>query len=777
MTELLRQFYDFGPFRLDTVKQRLLRDGVPVPLKPKDFEMLLALVEQRGRVLEKEDLLRRVWPDQIVEEANLTVHMSALRKALGERANEHGYILTIPGRGYRFVAEVREIEDAGDELAVERQAISPKIVADEDAGAERSLAEAGAAGPEVLRMADDRPPVIWPAGERTALIHAARRESTAAPIAAVDRSVPNRRRHTRVAVVVLICAAALAATAVGLYLLFSGKRPAGRFQAMKITRLTTTGRAVDASISPDGRYVVYAMSEEEGQSLWLKQISADSNVRITTPADVAYAGLTFSRDGESIYYTLHEKKHPTGALYQMPVLGGPPRKLIDHLNSPITFSPDGKHLAFVRIYPAQGEITLLLTNADGTGERKLASRKLLDGFSQSGPAWSPDGKVIVCGAGGSSGGYYVNVIEVRVEDGVTRLVTSHKWADVNRLVWFADGSGLVLSAVEQASWELPQLWHLSYPGGEVTRITNDLHKYAQSTLSLTDDSSAMVTLQSQLISNIWVAPEEDAGRARQITFGAVGKYDGLYGLSWTPEGRIVYGAFSGDSQVMWIMNADGTGQKQLTPEGHVESLPTVTPDGRHIVFHSNRTGSFNIWRVDIDGSNLLQLTRGGENFQPHCSPDNQWVVYRSWSDGIGTLWKVPIDGGEPVRLTDKPSSWPVISPDGKLIACSYFDEQLSPGWGLAVIPFEGGPPLKTFELPPTATLWNSLRWAPDGDGLDYRDNRRGIWRQPLMGAAPTKVAAFETERIHNFAWSSDGKQLALTRGTTVDDIILIRDFK
>ena len=153
------------------------------------------------------------------------------------------------------------------------------------------------------------------------------------------------------------------------------------------------------------------------------------------------------------------------------------------------------------------------------------------------------------------------------------------------------------------------------------------------------------------------------------------------------------------------------------------------------------------------------------------------MVYRAWSDGIGTVWKVPIDGGEPVRLTDKPSAWPVVSPDGKLISCSYFDEQESPNWQLAVIPFEGGRPVKTFELPLTATLWNSLRWAPDGSALDYRDTRGGVWRQPLAGGAPEKLPGFETELIHNFIWSRDGKQLAFARGTAVNDIILIRNFK
>src|SRR5215475_12642594 len=104
-------FYEFGPFRVDTVKYVLTREGEVVPLSLKAFEILLALIEHRGQVLEKNELLKRVWPNTVVEENNLARNISALRKALDEQPNEHRYILTIPGHGYRFVANVREVED------------------------------------------------------------------------------------------------------------------------------------------------------------------------------------------------------------------------------------------------------------------------------------------------------------------------------------------------------------------------------------------------------------------------------------------------------------------------------------------------------------------------------------------------------------------------------------------------------------------------------------------------------------------------------------------
>jgi DNA-binding winged helix-turn-helix (wHTH) protein len=118
---------EFGPFRLDAAEHLLLRDGEPVPLTPKAFDLLVALVERHGHLLEKEDLLKKVWPDTFVEETNLASNISQLRKALGEGENGHRYIETVPKRGYRFVASVKTIKFEGEEGAVDARAGSQEI--------------------------------------------------------------------------------------------------------------------------------------------------------------------------------------------------------------------------------------------------------------------------------------------------------------------------------------------------------------------------------------------------------------------------------------------------------------------------------------------------------------------------------------------------------------------------------------------------------------------------------------------------------------------------
>src|SRR5262249_46694358 len=118
-----RVFYEFGSFSLDSSKRLLMSRRESLALTPKAFDTLLVLVEHAGQVMEKEELLRLVWTDTVVEEGNLTFNIHALRKALGERPSEHKYILTVPGRGYCFVADTRmvsaESEPSGSEIAPE----------------------------------------------------------------------------------------------------------------------------------------------------------------------------------------------------------------------------------------------------------------------------------------------------------------------------------------------------------------------------------------------------------------------------------------------------------------------------------------------------------------------------------------------------------------------------------------------------------------------------------------------------------------------------------
>jgi Tol biopolymer transport system component len=288
----------------------------------------------------------------------------------------------------------------------------------------------------------------------------------------------------------------------------------------------------------------------------------------------------------------------------------------------------------------------------------------------------------------------------------------------------------------------------------------------------------MVTVQTETAAGVWAAPQADASRARQISSG---RYDGFQGLSWTPGGKIIYTSQESGVTDIWGMDEDGKNQKQLTAHARFNYYPWVTPDGRYVVFTSTRSdGIQRIWRMDTEGGNLKQLTEGPGDVSPRSSPDGRWVVFASVRTGPLRLWKVSIDGGEPVRLTDKLTANPTVSPDGSLIACLYRDDQPNTLAKVALIPFAGGDPLKVLDVPSSVNIFAGLRWTPDGRALTYIDTTGGvsnIWSLPLDGGAPKQLTDFKTDQIFWFDFSRDGRQLALSRGTQTSDVVLIRDFR
>src|SRR5205085_629356 len=160
----------------------------------------------------------------------------------------------------------------------------------------------------------------------------------------------------------------------------------------------------------------------------------------------------------------------------------------------------------------------------------------------------------------------------------------------------------------------------------------------------------------QLKAPNWVAPDGDAGRAKQLTTGT-GRQDGYPAVNWTPDGRIIYDSTASGSRHIWIMNADGGDQRQLTDGAFEDQGAHVSHDGRYIVFISNRTGTFHIYRMDIDGNNLQQLTGTEGGAAPFFSPDQGWVIFSTGGARFGNYssWKVPANGGEPIPLTN--DSW------------------------------------------------------------------------------------------------------------------------
>lgn len=757
MSKQLRRFYEFGPFRVDAANRLLLRQGEVVPLPPKAFDILLTLVEDSGQVLQKEELMRRVWPDSFVEEANLSNQIFTLRKALGEN-NGNRYIKTIPRRGYRFIAEVTEAINQPAEFVVAERSRSRVLIEEE---IETTEEEEFAAEPEA------------PAPVRANL----EAHRTAAKASPASGTAPRRKTMLLSIGLMLL----LLSTAFVWYELTRSDRSGAAKGTMRIARVTSSGRVGGATISPDGKFVAYIENYPAGAgTVRVKQLATNSEVQLLPPGERVFGGTAFSMDGEFVYYTVYDKSDPKGALCRVPVLGGPATRLLGDFDSMFSFSPDGERVTFFRWDPDQKRRHLMIAALDGSTEHSLLTLDHGEAYFSGSPAWSPDGKLIVFGKTTESTrqnlSSFVSLFAADVNSGEIRQITTEQWVEIGKTNWTYDGNGLVFVALRPRVGN--QVYYLTYASGQVSRVTNDLLTYGNYGMGVTADSIALASDIWESSAQIWsIDAGGDAARIERLT---TGKNDGGAGLVSLADGRIVYVSRAGDDVDLWTMRDDGSEAKPLTADSYYESGLSATADGRYLVFASDRAGDSHIFRTDMDGSNLKQLTSGKRfDTAPDCSPDGRWVVYASYGDNARTLWRIPIAGGETTQLTDYESDAPTFSPDGKFISCIIPNRSQVKDDGLAIVSAEGGAPIRSFAIP-FSYSYLSARWTPDGQALVYRtqDKTAGnLWKQPVAGGAREQLTNFKTDSIFNFTYSHDGKRIILSRGQSIVNVVLIRNFR
>ena len=610
----------------------------------------------------------------------------------------------------------------------------------------------------------------------------AARPLVSAPDAGVSagEALPSRRGVRRR--VWLVASAALVALLVaGLCVWHFGLRQrrvvtADAFQKAAAVKLTTSGNVRRAALSPDGKIVAYVIDEAGKQGLWVRQVAVSNSFRLVPPSDAYYRGLTFSHDGTYVYYTVAAKEGAGFDLYQVPWLGGSVKLVRRGVGGSVGVAHDGRRIAYFVADPSRSRETMYVANEDGTGERAVAARDYPQHFSPAAaPAFSPDGARLAFVAETSdANGFFLKALEVDIEGGGEReLAPGKRWSDVGQMAWLADGSGLLLSAMDETI-SMRQLWRLGYPGGDAERLSNDLTDYGD--ISLSGDGRSLAGVQSQTLTTVFLAPAGDYARASQITSGA-GRY---VDLSWTPDGRVLFASDASGNADIWEMGADGSGQVQLTAGAGRNYAPVSSPDGRYVLFHSNRSGTWQIWRMDRDGSNPVRLTTGDENSNwPQVTPDGRWVVYEHAGQSSQTnVWRVPAEGGTPERLTRQLSMRPSVSPDGRLVA--YWQKEERPGapWAIAVVPAEGGEPAHVFEVPQNeANGMSSIHWTTDGRSLVYTDYRDGVTNlrlQPLAGGEARPITNFTREIFYSFDISRDGR-LLLANGLTTSDVFILRD--
>ncbi len=563
---------------------------------------------------------------------------------------------------------------------------------------------------------------------------------------------------------------ALALTAVGVYGMYAyvtRSRPIP-FRNISVTKVTDTGNEVYAAISPDGKYVL-CMSRSNGlASLWLRDVPTNSNTQVQPPADVYYNGLEFSPDGNYFYFVRSDPGNPElKFLYRSALLGGPPQKLASDVDSNITFSPDGKNYAFVRYdNPQEGKYQLIIRSVDGADadEKVLLSGSMAQSLSA--PAWSPDGKTIVSNELHS--GYIESLITVDAATGEGEPFFKGEDQFFAAPSWMPDGRGLLGLLRNSSNLHQAQIGFISYPEAKVSPITHDTNTYSD--LSISANGLALATILSEERWNLFVTPDAGSpGRAVTSTRSNTN-------FSWTPDGQLI-----GDQGNVLNRIDPATGSRSMiTPDtGKTAGDFSACANGRYIVFEFLSLGSgteVNVWHMDSSGGNLKQLSSGRRDTLPLCSFDGRWAYYIEQKDEA-TLARVSIDGGAPQTVSNLPISDSQfdVSPDGKWAAFATLEHAQGHKDVLVLVNTDSG---ETKQLGFDKLRFGLIRFSHDGKAIVYPTRENGVdnlWLQPLDGSKGKQITAFSGERIYDFHWSFDGKQLALVRGHTDSDVVLIKD--
>ena len=553
------------------------------------------------------------------------------------------------------------------------------------------------------------------------------------------------------------------------------------FQSIQASRLTDSGTAQSAEISPDGRFVAYVDRNQDKYGLAVKQIATGTSVPIVAPAKIEFYQPTFTPDGEFIYYVTNDKG--LGTLYQVSTLGGESKKLLIDIDSRVAFSPDGKRMAFIRHNPSEGGDTILIANRDGTGLEPFVQTKDA-GFDQFiGLDWSADGKKMIVGVFKNNGDVVrkVQLAAFDFADKKPELIGDRAWIGLKGFETLRDGTGIVLVAKAKPD-DYSQIWNVAYPSGEARQISTDTSDFGS--VSVSADGESIVTTRVDTISSIW-SLNPQSREMKQLTSENKNLL-GYAGLSQMPDGRILFAKNTGKEINLFSMDETGGNEKQLTSGNGINMYPAASPDGKFILFGSNRGGTVSLWRMDANGGSPVQVTNQANviDGQPQVLPDGKSAIFmRQTTDGGRMkMLEVGLDGSEAVQLMPDSSEsevMPRVSRDGKRVVYHTFHYDEKAGSFVTAVKVVGFTNEKVDPAAKEETLniTPEYKWSPDGKSLTYI-NRSGIdnlWEVKLDDRKEKHLTEFNSGNIANFIWSNDGKKLIIVKAVYNSDLVLIKD--
>jgi Tol biopolymer transport system component len=546
-------------------------------------------------------------------------------------------------------------------------------------------------------------------------------------------------------------------------------------QQMKFSTLMSRNDLVETVLSGDGRYLAYVASVGDRTSLNVRQVRTGSDAQVLPPQEFPVRGISFSPDGDYLYFLNRDPQSPDyHALFQVASLGGVPRKVAFDVDTAVSFSPDGKRIAFRRGLTNEGD-SLVVMELEGGKERELIRIARPESFNpfnfNPSPAWSPDGRRIAAAVASPVGGYHTGIVTIDLESGERKSVGSQTWLYIDSLRWLPDGGAIFLSAFSIGA-PSSEIYRLSYPAGESQRITNDLDGYTG--LSLSSDGSSIAASRRAGVSNLYTVSTGPGSEVQPLTF-ASGPAASVYLIAPVGGGPIAFTAPQGDSMFVWRIDPDGTGRRQLTSQG-VFVAHLAYADGAGLVFtQAEKEGVVHLWSMDPDGGSLRKLTSGAGELFVALSPTGKMVIFTN-TEEPGTLWALDLAGGDPRRVASDDTGVGVeISRDGHRLLYTVqgkVEGRMYPR--RVVIPIEGGEPLDSFLLPPGA---ENLKWTLDGQGVTYIDraNSFNLMRRSIAKDDAVQLTHFAEGRLRRHEWSPDGKRILLHRRLGQQDSLWLLD--